>query len=77
MAESAAAINVAKGKKEDVKKRFQDFELSQEEPLRASRMALEAAQNTKAQWGWVPFSDFDGEIKAAALNMLQIISGAS
>ena len=75
MADSTELLRKAKDKKESFKKKFKVFEESQEEPLRKARLALEAAQDAKAQWGWVPFSNYDQDIKTAALKIVEIIQG--
>ena len=75
MAEMSDKLKDAKARKEQLKKKFLAFEESQDAPLKAARQRLEEAQQQKQQFGWIPFTNYDGDIKAAAVAILNIIAG--
>jgi hypothetical protein len=77
MAEMTEKLKAAKAKKETLKQKFLAFEQSQEAPLKAARQKLEVAQQQKQQFGWVPFTNYDADIKSAAVGILNIITGAA
>ncbi len=76
MAEMTEKLKAAKAKKEALKKKFIDFEQAKEGPLKAARQKLEDAQQQKQQFGWIPFTNYDADIKSAAMGILGIIAGA-
>jgi hypothetical protein len=76
MAEMSDKLTAAKGSKEALKRRFIAFEESQEAPLKAARRRLEDAQRQKEQFGWIPFTNYDADVKTAAVAIIDIITGA-
>ena len=77
MSEMTEKLKAAKAKKETLKAKFLQFEQSQEAPLKAARQNLEDAQQQKQQFGWIPFTNYDADIKSAAMAILSIITGAT